>query len=250
MGPAQAPAGVPGLTRDAPLEHARLAHGQPADARAVDDLTRGQRGEARRDVRDLARGPGRLRPAQPPARDQGLRRGRAERGRAGSRRRARARRGPPRRHHAREARAAAGRLRRGRHRHGRQLVATQRRREHDPDRRRAGRQADRPRAAGARGRGGRSRGGPRRLRHRPRRGGERRARARGNRLGRCRGRRAQRGLRVAVARLPRRLAGARPRAASTSVAARSRSATRWARRARGCSAVSRTSCMRAAAATV
>ena len=67
----------PGRQRDAALDDARLAHGQPADARAVDDLARRERREARRHLRDLARGPGRVRAAQPPARRAGLRRGRA-----------------------------------------------------------------------------------------------------------------------------------------------------------------------------
>ena len=59
---------------------------------------------------------------------------------------------------------------------------------------------------------------------------EPRARAGRHRLGRRRRRRAQRGVRVADARLPEGLAGARPGASSTSTAARSRSATRSARR--------------------
>ena len=73
--------------------------------------------------------------------------------------------------------------------------------------------------------------------------------ARRHRLGRRRGGRAQRGVRLAVAGLPRGLAGARPRARSTPTAARSRSGTRSAPRARVSSAASPTSCDAAAAAT-
>ena len=43
--------GYPAAPRDPALDHARLAHGQPRDARAVDDLTRRQRREAGGDVR-------------------------------------------------------------------------------------------------------------------------------------------------------------------------------------------------------
>ena len=49
--PAQAREGVRDRRPDAALDHARLAHGQPGDARAVDDLARREHGEAGRDPR-------------------------------------------------------------------------------------------------------------------------------------------------------------------------------------------------------
>ena len=89
---------VPGDPPGAVLDHARLAHGQPGDAGAVDDLARAQRREARRDVLDLARRAGRLRAALAPAGRRGVG-GRRLRGRDRRRagRRAGARRGHPRR---------------------------------------------------------------------------------------------------------------------------------------------------------
>ena len=83
--PAEALARFPGRQRDALLLGARLAHGQPEDARAVDDLARREHREAGRDPRDHPRAAGRVRAAQPPARRQGLCRGRAQGGRAGAR---------------------------------------------------------------------------------------------------------------------------------------------------------------------
>ncbi len=47
--------GVPGRPRDAALDHARLAHGQPGDARAVDDLARREHREARRASTSIGR---------------------------------------------------------------------------------------------------------------------------------------------------------------------------------------------------
>ena len=146
--------------------------------------------------------------------------------------------------------AARAGVRRGRHRHGRQLLAAQRRREHGADRRPARRRAARSRAARADRLDGRARRRPRRVRDRAGRGGEHGARARRDRLGRHRRRRAQRGVRLAVAGLPGGLAGARPRARQRARRRDRRSAIRWARRGRGSSAASPTSCTRAAAATV
>ena len=130
------------------LDHARLAAGQPADARRVDGLARRGRGDPRRPLRDLARGPGRVRAAEPPARRRGLgaRRLRATRPWR-CRRRARARRADPARHLAREAGEAAPGLPRGRHGHGRQRLAAERRRRCAAAGRRGRRGGDRPRAA-------------------------------------------------------------------------------------------------------
>ena len=55
MDPAEAFARIPGGQRDALLLRARLAHGQPEDAGAVDGLARREHREARRDARDHAR---------------------------------------------------------------------------------------------------------------------------------------------------------------------------------------------------
>ena len=54
---------------------ARLAHGQPGDARPVDDLARREHREARGHPQRRPRGAGRVRAAQPPAGRQGLGRG-------------------------------------------------------------------------------------------------------------------------------------------------------------------------------
>ena len=105
VGAAEAGAAVPGRQRRAGVDHARLAAGQPRDARRVDGLARrGDRAAARPRGR-LPRGPGRVRAAVAPARGAGvgqrlLRRpgGRRTRGRAGPRR------VDPRRHHRRQAR--------------------------------------------------------------------------------------------------------------------------------------------------
>ena len=51
MGDAASPSGRSRAAREAVLDDARLADGQPADARAVDDLARRERREARRDLR-------------------------------------------------------------------------------------------------------------------------------------------------------------------------------------------------------
>ena len=101
----------------------------PALREGLDDLQRRVRREARAALRHLARGAGRVRAAQPPARRRGLGGRRVRRrDRAGARCRARARRGHPCRHDAREARRAEGAVRRGRHRDRGQLVVDQRRR--------------------------------------------------------------------------------------------------------------------------
>ena len=98
LGDAEARARLPGRPRAALVDDARLAHGQPGDARPVDDQPRRIGREAGRHLRDLARGPGRVRPPQPHPRRPGLERGPLPRGGPGPRRRARARRGDPRRH--------------------------------------------------------------------------------------------------------------------------------------------------------
>ena len=144
----------------------------------------------------------------------------------------------PRRHLAREARQARARVRRGRHGHRRELLAAQRRRRRAADRpTRTARRllgASRWRASSARGAARRR---PRRLRHRA---GRRRRTRRSARAGigwdDVVGRRAQRGVRVAVlACLP---AGrsSTPTSVNIRMAARSRSAIRWAPRACGSSA--------------
>ena len=124
-----------------------LAHDQPADGRArgLDRVDGRDRRERRRALRDQPRGPGRLRPAQPPARGRrrrgrALRRGdRPDRGAEGPRdRHRRRRRGPAPRRLAGEARRAAPGLPRGRHRHRRQRLDPQRRRRLPADRLRGG----------------------------------------------------------------------------------------------------------------
>ena len=77
VGAAQARARLPGAAHETlSLDHARLAHGQPADARAVDDLARRERREARRHATGSpARRQDEFALAQPPAR--GRRRGSA-----------------------------------------------------------------------------------------------------------------------------------------------------------------------------
>ena len=120
----------PRTQRDDALDHARLAHGQPEDARRVDGLARRGRRDPRRPVRHHARAAGRVRAREPPAGRRGV----------GARARSRdevvpvpgvelrARREHPRRQHAREARAAQAGVPQGRHGHGGQLVADERRR--------------------------------------------------------------------------------------------------------------------------
>ena len=98
-----------------------------------------------------------------------------------------------------------------RHRDRRERLAAQRRRRRGPARDADGSATRRPRAAGAHRRARRQRGRAAALRHRTGRGRQRGACARGHRLEGPRGRRAQRGVRGAVARLPARVAGARPR---------------------------------------
>ena len=168
------------------------------------------------------------------------------RDRAGRRSRAGARRRHPRRHQPRGARRPARAVRRGRHRHRGQLLADQRRRVRGPARRRRGAGC---RAARPHHRPRRLRQRPRRVRRRAGRGRQPRARPRRSHLGRRRLRRAQRGLRVAVARVPAAVDRARPREASTSTAARSRSATRSAPPAAASSATPPTNSPAAAAAS-
>ena len=134
-----------------------LADDQPADGRArrLDRVDGRDRRERRRALRDQPRGPGRLRPAQPPARRRRRRGGpagrgdRPDRGAAGPRDRpGRGRRGPAPRRLAGEAGEAAAGLPRGRHRHRRQRLDPQRRRRLPADRLRAGRRGARRRAPG------------------------------------------------------------------------------------------------------
>ena len=122
-----------------PARHgARLAPDQPEDGRALLDRVDGRDGrERRRALRDLARRPGRLRAAQPPARGGGPGAGLVRRP-AGRRRgpgpsarrdgHGRGRRGAARRHHARAARRTAARVPRGRHGDRGQRLDAQRRR--------------------------------------------------------------------------------------------------------------------------
>ena len=85
VGAAQARARAPARPRDAALDDAGLADGQPADARAVDDLAGAERREARRHVLDQPRGAGRVRAAQPPERRARVGRGLLRLGGRGSR---------------------------------------------------------------------------------------------------------------------------------------------------------------------
>ena len=118
----------------------------------------------------------------------------------------------------------------GRHGDRRQRLAAQRRRRRAVDRRRGGG----ARSAASRWRGSpaaaRTRSTPTSSASRPVEAANQALARAGHRLGRRRGRRAQRGVRGAVAGLPGRVDRAGPRDASTSTAARSRSATRSARR--------------------
>ena len=82
LDPREAVTRFPGRQRDAVLLDARMAHGEPEDAVAVDDLARREHREAGRDARHHARAAGRVRAAQPPAGGQGLRRKCAQGGRA------------------------------------------------------------------------------------------------------------------------------------------------------------------------
>ena len=134
--PAQARARPSGRPRDPAFEHARMADGQPENAGAVDDLARGEHREARRDPRRHARGPGRVRAAQPHARRGGMgRRLLFALGRAGAGYRPRGRREHPPRHDARETRATEAGVHGPGHRHRRQRLTAQRRRRRGADRR-------------------------------------------------------------------------------------------------------------------
>ena len=177
LGAAQAGARLPARPRDAALDDARLAHGQPADA--------GARGRSRsaRAPRSSPTSYGISREAQDAFAARAATGSAAARlgGRPVSTRRSspcpaptRPRRVDPRRTPPLEALARLKpAFRRGRHGHGRQLLPAQRRRGRPADRRRARRRAaTRPRAA----RPGRAPRGvrgvdPRRLRHRPGAGG-------------------------------------------------------------------------------
>ncbi len=122
--PAQARAGVPVGASAASLEHAGVADGQPEHARPVDDLAGRERREAGGHLSRLARGPGRVRAAQPPERPGGVGKRVLRRvGGPGTRHRTRARREHPPRHLAREAGQAQAGVREGRHRDRRQLLA-------------------------------------------------------------------------------------------------------------------------------
>ena len=159
------------------------------------------------------------------------------------------RRGHPRRHVGREARGAEGAVRRRRrgHGHGGQLVADQRRCvRRAPRRARARCDAEPLARITARAVHGID---PDHVRDRADRGGEQGAGARRPHVGRRRLRRAQRGVRVAVARVPGGCGPSSTPTSSTSTAARSRSATRSAPRAAASSATPRTSCAGAAAAS-
>ena len=250
---AQAGEGVRRRRADAALDDARLADGQPADARRVDDLARRRHGEARRASTAVGR----------EAQDEFALRSHRLTAAAwdagfyddwvvpGARHRARARRERAPRHvGSRSWRSSSRRSRDGRHRHRRQRVAAQRRR------RRAARSATRrpARRWGA----SRWRGSPAAARtpstrtssasRRSRRPTRRCARA-GHRLGRRRGGRAQRGVRGAVAGLPRRVEGARSRARQRQRRRdRDRAPARGVRR-RASWRRWRTSCAAAAAAT-
>ena len=162
----------------------------------------GETAENVADPRRLARGAGRVRGPQPQARRGGVggralrRLGRPARRGCG----ARARRGDPARHEHREARGAQARVREGRDGHRGQRVAAQRRRGRAADRRRGGGRGDRARAAGP----------DRRPRHvgvdpdvfgiGPSKQPSARCAAPGS-AGTTWSRRAQRGVRLAVARL-------------------------------------------------
>ena len=131
VGAAQARARVPARPRDAALDHARLADGQPRDARPVDDLARRERREARRACYEISR------EAQDEFALRSHQRAAARLGRRASTT-ARSCRCPdtelerdesdPARHLAGEARQAQAGVRRGRHGHRRQRLAAQRRR--------------------------------------------------------------------------------------------------------------------------
>ena len=96
LGRREARAGPAARAADDARHDPRLADDQPAHggARRLDRVDGRDRRERRRALRDLPRGPGRLRAAQPPARG---RRRRARRLRRGDRRRSRRRRGAARR---------------------------------------------------------------------------------------------------------------------------------------------------------
>ena len=203
--------------------------------------------EAGRHLRGRPRGAGRLRAAQPPARRRGLE-PRLLRPVGRPRRGLRARRGHPRRLDAREAGQAQAGLRQGRHGDGGQRLAAQRRRL-----RRccvaseAGGAAGREPIARIAGRGTFA-VDPDIFGIGPVEAANRALDARRHRLGPGRRRRAQRGLRGAVAGLHRRVAD-RPRARERATAARSRSGTRSARPVAASWARSPIRCARTAGST-
>ena len=193
--------GVPARRPHAVRHDARLAVPEPAARGDVPARGDGRDGrERRRALGGVARGPGRVRAALAAALG-GRGRGRAGSTTSSCRSATSSRDEHPRPDTSRrEARDAAARVPRRRHRHGRQLVGAQRRR---------GRARDRLRGEGARARhraarrvrrlGGRRRR-PARDGHRPGAGGAEAARAHRAVRRRPRPRRAERGVRVAVAR--------------------------------------------------
>ena len=206
MGAAEAGQGLPRRPRDAALDHARLADGQPGDARRsgrsrsarAPSMLAEQYGDHPRGSRTSSRS------RSPPAGRRGLGRRRLRRrGRRRPRHRADPRRGHPRRRDAGDAGQAQAGVPHGRHRDRRQRLAAQRRRRGAAARRR-GRRAGCGREPLARivGRGAVA-ASTRSLRHRPGRGGRtaRCARA-GIGWADLDAGRAQRGVRRAVAGLP------------------------------------------------
>ena len=171
--------------------------------------------------------------AQPPARGRGV--GRRAATTTGSSpvagRRARARRGHPRRHaRSRSSPSCKPAFAQGRHGHGRQRLAAQRRRRRAAARRRGGRRGDRPRAAGADRRPRRARRRPRRVRDRAR-SRPPTARSRAPASAGATSTSSSSTRRSPRSRWPAWRAGrSSTRRASTSTAARSRSATRSAPR--------------------
>ena len=249
----QGAGGVPAQRRD-PRHHHRLALHQSADEAAIRRRPdAGDRRERRRGIPGGAQGPGRLRLALAAARRQGggggllRRRDRAGRGagRQGRTRRGGQGRASAARHDARRPRQAQAVRAQSRHDHGRQRVRRQRRRRRRDHRVGAGRQGARAHALCPRPRHGVRRRAAAHHGHRPgavdpQADGAARPQDRRFRLDR-----AQRGLRLAGARLPAPARACRTMpSTSTRTAARSRSAIRSACRGRGSRSRSRTSSKR------
>ena len=204
---------LPARARDAALDHARLADGQPGDARAVDDLARREHREAGRHLRDQRarrRTSSRCAATGSPAR-RGSAASTTTGGRPGARRPSSTATRASGRHVGGEAgEAQAGVPPDGRDGHRRQRVAAQRRRGRAADRRPRRRRRRPARAAGADRRGGTFAVDPDVFGIGPVEAANRalaRAGIGWEDVGRGR---AQRGVRGAVARLPGRVAGARP----------------------------------------